>query len=1043
MHNIVNRLLDGCHVATDVITYDAYTVADVAAAAGHQHLAEELQRPKPRDYRVAATMAEDLLERYNAMQYTHMPDTIPKLANRIRKCFHKTSKVDDQDLYALLVHKISNEDNVGDVVRLASLGCPVSPFGDIKESALKLAIDLYRPRTITALLALGADVFLRSGGYNLLRYVWRTPDTMIFMKMIITRMFEHKVGIEVENTETKSLLESVGLNIIKSLKEDPQKLVKANLDILDFGSLNSLLCEAGDRNCSMLATFIYDAGAQVYTHSNQGKTAIHHTLVAQTGMEEMLITHLGCSPYIADSNGQMPLEIMQEKQRRQLEEKMVMMELKRLDNLISSAKSHSKKIKYKWLILLFSSIYVTSEISEQIISWREIYTYILELVKETDLQNKGPITDDRYIWITDICKSIRNDIEMCSFDIDQEYEHIGQLLKSLNQLRLRITRLSVKEYQVKIKDREIYMKTPNHECYLKQALEFACENNFCAFLHMLISRVGVNPETPISILKTSALHHAAAAGNGNIVAYLLHTSDAQRHVINGIDTNNNNAAHYAYMNGKTEIGNYLIKIKPELNKMKNTSGRTPRDLFDAYKERLRNLKVHLCEHDDKEDLRRNLHAGHEKDEIKLNESLRLVCELNNEYELATTHLNMCLWRKSIRELSFEKLALDNLVELSNGENRAIYGEVVRYLNKIGEIICLKQEHLKGTLVPAGSSADGCRLGAPDESDFNWVLELKDIAVKLKEVKEKQPWEKYTHEIMVDSSFVDTKELISGSNLGDKFYAAVENAISTFPKCHDSRLSVVLPGVRKTGVGVALTLAWMGTEHKFLLVDVDLVPVIKTARPDEYPHPPLTEHFSRTDEKHTIHIAGNEWNFSCEDLDAAYISKIDDSTWRFSQALEENYIFQNLNRNQKNIFLICKYIISVLTAEDWYPEKLKKRYKYFSYKLFKLPTPKGFLLKSSFFKEIERVPEEKYWIHPCYLDRIKCIFLHMCRENEYRNYLLDSLVPNNNISVDTRELICGKVPPYFARCTEKEIEGFLAPSILKFLNELDIHDFVSK
>ncbi|CAL4184212.1 unnamed protein product, partial [Meganyctiphanes norvegica] len=104
------------------------------------HLAEELRRPRPRDYSAAVTMAEELLDRYNNMQHTQLPDTIPKLANRISKCFKETSKVDKEDLYDILVHKISYEDNVKDIVRLSNLGCPMSPMGDSDVSALKLAI---------------------------------------------------------------------------------------------------------------------------------------------------------------------------------------------------------------------------------------------------------------------------------------------------------------------------------------------------------------------------------------------------------------------------------------------------------------------------------------------------------------------------------------------------------------------------------------------------------------------------------------------------------------------------------------------------------------------------------------------------------------------------------------------------------------------------------------------------------------------------------------------------------------------------------------
>ena len=100
----------------------------------------------------------------------------------------QNNKVDDEDLYDLLLHKIAHEDNVKDLVQLANLGCPLSPWGDNDVSALRLAIDLDRTKTTTALLALGADVFFRVGGYNILQFTWKSSEATVFPKMVITRV---------------------------------------------------------------------------------------------------------------------------------------------------------------------------------------------------------------------------------------------------------------------------------------------------------------------------------------------------------------------------------------------------------------------------------------------------------------------------------------------------------------------------------------------------------------------------------------------------------------------------------------------------------------------------------------------------------------------------------------------------------------------------------------------------------------------------------------------------------------------------------------
>ncbi|CAL4122382.1 unnamed protein product [Meganyctiphanes norvegica] len=1097
----VEDALDYSMIAANVVAYDGSTPADVADKAGYHYLAQKLRQPRQKDYTTAVDMVQHLLDKYNTRlqmenrnnqeeHHSHLPNSILNLTNHIKKSFSENSKVDEQDLYYLLVHKISQEDNVEDVVKLVNLGCPVSPVEGVDVSALRLAIDLDRPRTLTALIAYGSDIFFRSSGYNILQYTWKTLDATKFAKMIINRMYDHRVRLEMKNTKSKSALESIAIELLELLKKHPEKIeinkeLLMELNILEDNSLTSILCEAVDRKCPVLVSFIYAAGARAYTHSIEGKTAIHHTLDADTGMEEMLLTHLGCSLYVADKNGRMPIDLMPEKQKKRLKNKMLLMEFNRMNSLIYSARDNEKKNKYKQLIILFCCLYDAFEVTEKYIPWRELYLYILNILETTFPKYKETTSDDRLIWIGHLSEKIYHQFKNFTYEAEQEYEQesLHGLLYCLYHLKRNITRISMVDHKVHTKGGEVVVKTHNVNNYLMQAFEFACEKDLHVFLHILIAQVRVDPETTFDVLQTQALHHASAEGNGRTVAYLLHTCNVQKNVT---DINGNNAAHYAYMNGKIETGNYLTKNKPELVEMKNSSGKTPLELLDAYKERMKQLlNDQLCEKEENEDLKENINDVYEK---------------NNEYELATTLLNLCLLRKNIRGLTFENLAKEKLVNYNIGENRFLYGDVIRYLRQIGSFICKEKKYLQGKLVPAGSSADGCRLGAPDEFDFNWVLELDNIDVKVEIMQSKEQILKgYTNKIILDSSDQEKKSLLSGSNLQDTFFAAVEKAISKFPKFHDSRLSVVYPGVKKTGVGVALTFAWMGAEHKLLLIDVDLVPVIKTARPEGYPHPPLTAHlpeislpfsillpllillfgittlFSVTESPwiisllsavtgsvftisllsvrsivtvslltptHSIDIAGEKWEFCSDDLDAAYVSRIDNCEGRFSQALEENYIFLNLGKHKKMIFLFCKYFVSVLKAEGWYPENLKKRYKYFDYRQYKLPTPQGFLLKSSFFRELERVPDDKYWTPSHYLNRTKSIFLHMCRKNEYKESLFKSLLQNKEIHIDTKQLDSGLVPPYFASGTEKQNAGYLAPTILMFLNQLNTNDFVS-
>ncbi|CAL4091024.1 unnamed protein product, partial [Meganyctiphanes norvegica] len=702
----------------------------------------------------------------------------------------------------------------------------------------------------------------------------------------------------------------------------------------------------------------------------------------------------------------------------------------KLDSSLSSAKDNKARHKIKSNVILFGCLYATFTEPEDNVSWRELYSYTFEelngIIEDFD-NNK----DDRLTWISQLCQKINHQFEpMSSCDIQENMQgSFIELFNCLNQMKKRIHHLPDNQFKVQKINGDCLHKLDvfNVDNALKQALELTCKKKYNLFLHMLISHAGVNLSDPLDdMLKTHAIHHAAAEGNKGTVAYLLHSCNIESDVK---DRFGNNAAHYAFMYGHSETGDYITAFKPELKDMKNSSEKTPLDLKVAFKDKVKKLK------------NQKLLDNNKELKVMLND----VYEKNNELDLVTIHLDMCLLRRKIRKLTFAELSQESLVDMSTDENKSIFKEVLGFIDQVGLYISKKNKYFQGKLIPAGSSAEECRLGAADEFDFNWVFDWgEDIKAKLEEIPTKdQALKGYTHQIMLDSPNQEIKRLLSGSNLLDQFYCAVKEALPNFFQFEDKRISVILPGVKRTGVGVNLTLAWMGTMGTLLLVDVDLLPVIKATRPDEYPHPTLTAaHIKVGDQSiiHTINIADFKWKFTSTDMDAVYINSIGNGEWRFSQTLEESFTMLNLNKDMKCVFLITKYIVSALKAEPWYPEDVKKRYWYFNSKSFKLPAPQGFLMKSAFFEELEKVPKEEYWEESWYLVRIKSIFLRMCRQCNQRDEILKSIKPNMSSKDTTKELECGKVPSYFAKETQRPTAGYLAPIIFNILETMDIKDF---
>ena len=97
-----------------------------------------------------------------------------------------------------------------------------------------------------------------------------------------------------------------------------------------------------------------------------------------------------------------------------------------------------------------------------------------------------------------------------------------------------------------------------------------------------------------------------------------------------------------------------------------------------------------------------------------------------------------------KKVNFHDLAKEVSVNYEGGEATL---KVIEFVEKNTEKIGEKHDIYKGKVVLLGSSANNVRLGAPDEADFNLVLNWENVSTKLKDINEiehAQKWEKWLY-----------------------------------------------------------------------------------------------------------------------------------------------------------------------------------------------------------------------------------------------------------------------------------------------------------
>ncbi|XP_042881990.1 uncharacterized protein LOC122259333 isoform X2 [Penaeus japonicus] len=809
---------------------------------------------------------------------------------------------------------------------LLASGAPLEPPGGHSCYPLHLAIGTNCTPLLPLLLAAGAPLTSSADGFGPVQVAWMTPDATPWVGVVVTRAAIHKIQSEMKLLDQE--LQISAEILVKSLEGDKPWDAKVITSRDSSVALNSRLFRACAAGATTFAWWIWHSGGNTLSQDKDGETPLHAALDAgHLDTATALVLHMGANLFLPDHKGRAPVDLIpDDATREQLLQAILARECARLNDESEKARDPTQKQEARQFVFLLLSLHCAY--SSQTDKGREALCW-----KTTFwwLNKELSESDD---WMEKLVLVTRNqDCEDGSF-IDFTYDYV---LKLITKTQLRYNVLS------KI---------------LEKAAILSCEKEFPLFLHLLVHVGKQKVTSEIEVCQASLLHYAALKNNISAARYLVSHGAS----IKAKDRFGNTPAHYACMHGYKDLGDFLKTNQVN----RNRNGLTAIDLLDGYRNYLKLYDLDLKSLENIDIQKSN--TGPQRINILLKE-LKKKWQVNGIGEaIAKVHVNY-----------------------SRGESKDIQAAVFSWADSIKNAVAKKNPMFSGELLMLGSSADNVRLFCPDEYDCNIILSSFNgypnggLQVSL---EEKEPdYSDCKSKINVSSKNINIKNLLKGNNFLYTFYSMVKECISILEP-EDKRLTMIPPGVKRTKVGVGLTLVWTGKEFPLLLVDVDIVPTMEAPWPADLPRPPLTP----------PHIK------------SVYINSIGNGEWRFSFAQAENEIMKNLTPDQRRVFLACKMVLSSLKVEKWAPRDIQSRFKYFDKIFFKIPSPKGFILKNTFFLELEEFRDHSYYWTDRSEKRIRSVFERMCEKGRKGP---------------------AKIEAYFAGSTQPSCIGYGAPNIVSF------------
>ncbi|KAK7074367.1 hypothetical protein SK128_009452 [Halocaridina rubra] len=707
-----------------------------------------------------------------------------------------------------------------------------------------------------------------------------------------------------------------------------------------------------------------------------------------------------------------------------------------LDRLMEKSKEKSDKKDLQRIIILFMVLHLAHISHSNKDKWKSYFDFIMKTFSEM------PVGSDN--WMCTLKLDLENNVVT-----ESTFIHSSNIREDIEKVHRKIGIMDArKKYELDETEDHFYalydifdknygnfesksFKFTDMGTLIKKAFRISCEDHLPLFLHLLITIAHVDMNMILNeVCQTKPLHHAARHDNISAVAYLMDRGASS--LVE--DCNGILPVYYAFMCGHSRLGDYLLDRMKNVEKV-SACEVTHEDSNQNYSQKAytssamsQNSKSEQINNIEKKAL--EFWNAHKKylEYYSLNHkdiSQTRQLQIQNYEQLLSDRLNAV--RKIWEQEGIRATVTKYKVEYKD-EAEKVKTVVGNFLNDLKLRIASENIFFAGDLEFVGSSEDNVRQYCPDEYDCNLYLNnisaYPDGGLKC-DLLEYTPDEAKLHDhnmyLKLYSLVEHLRENIKGSVFLERFYDTVEASLKKLD-LSNHQLQLILPGIKRTQVGVALCLLWQGEKYPMLLVDVDLVPTIKMPWPNNLRKP-----------KCAIHE---------RDFNEVYVNSLGNGEFRFSFGKAETALMKTLPEEKREVYLACKFILSTFKTENWVPNQLKAAYKYWDSQIFSLSSKGGFALKNSFFRELEEVTDSHEWHARNLLNRMCSIFKRMCEEIVDPSTLVVQRENESHLSShrDEKEnlpsVAAKRVRAYFGGDAEKSSIYLIAPEILNFLRSLD-------
>ncbi|XP_064121925.1 uncharacterized protein LOC135226379 isoform X2 [Macrobrachium nipponense] len=884
--------------------------------------------------------------------------------------------------------------------KLVSSSVLYDPVGSCGRHILPLAITTNNGMLLPLLLASGFPLTTSDSGLGIVQVAWLTPDITTWVVMVVTRAVINQLQSDLDalkiitnvDPHEKSMLDILIRaisNLIKSLWGS--KPWEAQFKCPDDVTPTQLYVTASLYGVTLTAWYIWRAGASNFHRTcpfcrcNALEGALSNKCYSTAFR---LVVDMDANPFLKNKDREVSINIFPEDM--QLLEVMLGKEYRILEKRMEKSKHESEKQKIQQVIILLMVLFLQYKLKQGSEDWKIFLCFILDA--HSRIKEEIPSHPSAF-WMASLEKILlaegTENVRLTSSamysgmmrNILSYVEKLSRTLKKLDLTNeedhfcslLHILHGTFSDPQCPWKEnRNSNNFTSQLKFLFQRSLKFACEDEMPLFLHLLISVAEVAVDLVLDELcKTVPLHHAAQNGITSAVVYLLDCGASPTLK----DASDILPVQYAFMFGHKATAEILKTT--DNNEMPDSN--TYLDFHDTY------LRLYGL------DPSGNVESRYYH--VQCKEKLFTDCFKYVEN----------IWKKE----GVEKAVNEILVDFQNGEAQEIKASVTALLSELNKRISLKDKRFEGEIQFVGSSEDNVRLYCPDEYDCNLILsniqakpdgELEANLVDLDYEKAVACGHQKKLEVRVLRE--ELKEFISGEEFLNRFYlTARESLMEMDPNV--GRLKLMMPGIKKTQVGIEIFFLWSGTKYPMLFVNIDFVPTVKAPWPDNLPKP--------------------NCSLGSSSLAEIYLNKVDGDEWRLSFGSKETMIMQMLPECKRNVFLACKMILAALKTESWVPLKLKAHFTYWDSRMFSLPSKGGFALKNCFFQELEEVTDVSEWESAQLLTRACSVFERMCILGSPQEASIDCPKP---------------VKAYFGGDTEKASIYSCAPEILHFLRNFD-------